>query len=72
MRDSQKTNKQLRFEAYTEASYKIRGRMGFGNRRPLPACVQLGIRREKPQKDGCYKGFQRRKQGWVGQGRVYQ
>ncbi len=57
----EKKNNEIRFKAYGIASQIIRGRMGFGNRRPLPKCVETSIKNHKPERNGIYTGFKRMK-----------
>ena len=51
-----KTNKQMRFHMYKEATKFVHGPgLGKGVRRKLPTCVESMIRDIAP--DDCYKGF---------------
>ena len=55
--DTFKTAKQCRFEMYRYMSQLLHGRMGKGNRRPLPSCVEIAIKDQFVALDGKYTGF---------------
>ena len=50
-----KTHKEIRYLMYTNSIFRLHGRLGKGNRRKLPTCVEDKIRSLAP--DDEYKGF---------------
>ncbi|XP_056407172.1 uncharacterized protein LOC130298262 [Hyla sarda] len=57
-KDMQKNpNVHLRWHAYRSFSALINGHLGKGNRVPIPSCVGNAIRRQFPDPNGKYTGF---------------
>ncbi|KAF0294184.1 hypothetical protein FJT64_008120 [Amphibalanus amphitrite] len=52
--------KPLRFQAYRLYMVWRCGRLGRGNRQPVPSCVVVNIRKKWPSPDGTYVGFKER------------
>ena len=50
-------NNVARKRLYGQASYLLEGRLGKGNRKPLPPCVVAGIRAYFPSSTNEYMGY---------------
>ena len=56
-RDIPRTNESYRHYAYKQYTYLQHGYLGAGNRRVVPSCIVLRVRREYPSPTNTYRGF---------------
>ncbi|XP_046563212.1 P2X purinoceptor 7-like isoform X2 [Haliotis rubra] len=55
--DQERSNAAYRHQAYRQFILQRYGRLGHGNRRVVPSCVVLAIRRRFPDPTGSYTGY---------------